>query len=91
MAIYLAAVDMRAIGHDYLGFFNHLRQSSCHQALETGWLIETEEPLRALSDRLLTLLAPGDGLLLIEITASVPWAATRLKDGTGAWLKQSRP
>lgn len=91
MAIYFAAVDMRAIGHDYLGFFNHLRQSNCHQALETGWLIETEEPLRALSDRLLALLAPGDGLMVIEITDRAPWAATRLKDGTGAWLKQHRP
>lgn len=91
MAIYLAAVDMRAIGHDYLGFFNHLRQSGCHQALETGWFIETEEPLRVLSDRLLALLAPGDGLLLIEMAPKNPWAATRLKDGAGAWLKNLRP
>lgn len=91
MAIYLATADMRAIGHDYLGFFNHLRRSGCHQALETGWLIESDEPLRTLSDRLLSLLAPGDGLLLLEITAGVPWAATRLKDGTGTWLQQHRP
>ncbi|WP_267360545.1 MULTISPECIES: hypothetical protein [unclassified Methylobacterium] len=91
MAIYLIAVDMRAIGHDYLGFFNHVRQAGYHQALETSWLIETQDPLRALSDRLLALLAPGDGLLQVEISADAPWAATRLKDGTGAWLKQQRP
>lgn len=91
MAIYLATVDMRAIGHDYLGFFNHLRQSGAHQALETGWLIDTQEPLRTLSDRLLSLLAPSDGLLLVEITSNMPWAATRLKQGSGEWLKRNRP
>lgn len=91
MSIYFVSVDLRALGHDYLGFFNHLRQSGCHQALETGWLIETPEPLRALSDRLLALLAPDDGLMLIELKAGVPWAATRLKDDSGAWLVQQRP
>lgn len=91
MAIFLATVDMRAIGHDYLGYYNHMRQTGAHQALETAWLIETQEPMRALSDRLLHLLAPGDGLLLVEVTANMPWAATRLKGGSGDWLKRHRP
>lgn len=91
MTIYLATVDMRAFGHDYLGFFNAMKQTGSQQILETAWLVETSEPLKAVSDRLLSLLAPGDGLFLVEVAANIPWAATRLKGGSGDWLKRHRP
>lgn len=91
MTIYLATVDMRAFGHDYLGFFTSMRQTGGQQILETAWLVETSEPLRTVSDRLLTQLAPGDGLFLVDIADNVPWAATRLKGGSGEWLKRHRP
>lgn len=91
MAIYFVSLDMRAVQHNYGPLYERLRALEAHQAQSTAWLIESSAPIHELSEGLRGYLDPGDGLFLIEMTASTGWAATHAKEGTGVWLKQRRP
>ncbi|SFU46534.1 hypothetical protein SAMN02799631_00765 [Methylobacterium sp. 174MFSha1.1] len=91
MHIYLIACDMRDMSYDYEPLFRTLREMAGQEAQPTAWLVECAAPLAALSEHLLGLMAPADGLLIVEITPGTRWAATRLQDQAGPWLLARRP
>jgi hypothetical protein len=91
MPIYLVTYDMRDMSHDYEALVRTLREGHGHQAQPTAWLIESPKGLNALSTGLLALMAKTDSLFVVEIAPGTPWAATRLDDGAGEWLKSRRP
>lgn len=91
MPIYLISCDMRDMSHDYEHLFHALREMGGHQAHPTTWFLESDTSLPDLSASLLGLMARTDGLLVLEITPGTPWAATRLGNQAGEWLKLRRP
>ncbi|MFE1601550.1 hypothetical protein [Methylobacterium sp. ID0610] len=91
MAIYLVSFDLRTVSHDYEHLYRALVEMSGKESHPTAWLVESNLPLREISSQLLGYVTREDGLLVVEITPATPWAATRLKGGTGEWLKAKRP
>lgn len=91
MALYFINYDLRSTGHDYRRFHDALKVMGAQQALRSGWFVESNQPIRSLSDQLLSCMSPSDGLFIVEMASSATWAATRLLDNAGPWLKGVRP
>ncbi|GJD86456.1 hypothetical protein [Methylobacterium haplocladii] len=91
MAIYLATFDLQAIEHDYSTLYSKLKSLGAHQAQATTWFIESDVPMLSLSDTFLGAMDGSDSLLLVAISPSTAWAATRLSGLTGEWLQRVRP
>lgn len=91
MALYLIEFDLRDMGRDYKALHDTLKSLGAQQALRSAWFIESSQPIRYLSDSLLGKMGQADGLFIVEVTSNAAWAATRLLDNAGLWLKKMRP
>ena len=89
--LFCAAYDLSGSTHNYASFFAKLRALGARQALPSLWLVETPLESPEISSQLLGLLGPKDKLFVVEINAGSAWAATRLDDQAGPWLKARRP
>ena len=91
MGIYAVSCDMTDMRHDYAPVIQKLNALGAQHGQATVWLIDSPKTAAEISVELLPLLAPQDSLLVLEISPSATWAATRLGDGAAQWLKARRP
>lgn len=82
---------MNNSAHNYAPLFNKLEILGAQQALPTLWLLEGAPTARTIHAEMLALLSDQDRLLVVEVIAGLGWAATRLADSAGTWLKAQRP
>lgn len=65
-----------------------MASSGAQRCFDASWLIDTDQDLQTVTDALASYCAPGDGLLLVELTARTRWSGTGLNDEVKAWIAQ---
>lgn len=91
MAVYLVSCDMTDMRHDYAPVIQKLNALGALHGQATVWLVDTAKSAREISTDLLPLLGDRDSLLVLEVSPTATWAATRLADDVARWLKLRRP
>lgn len=92
MPIFTVDIVCRSPEHDYAALFGLLRGLDAQNLLETRWLLDVGESVGTLTQRLLGLCAPGDGLFVTELAPETRWSGTGLGDPAKAWfLARMRP
>ena len=89
MPIYLVDVAMRNMGRDYAALWSALREANAQDVTDTTWLVDVSQAVDVVTNALLSHLAKGDRLFVIEIRSETVWTATGLDQPAKEWL-QSR-
>jgi len=67
--ILLVTYDLKAPGKDYNSLYTLLKSAPAWwHYLESTWIIKTDETPKAWSDKIQTVVDPGDRFLVIDIT-----------------------
>lgn len=89
MPIYFVDVAMRSIGRDYAALWAALREANAQCVTDTSWLVDVSQPVDVVTSALLSHLAKGDRLFVVELRSETVWTATGLDQASKDWL-QSR-
>ncbi len=88
MTIYLVDFSLRATDHDYAPLWRAMEKAGAQRAMDTTWFVDVKQNVGELTNALLSLVARGDRMLVVEIVKDAGWSATAMDEETKAWLKK---
>jgi hypothetical protein len=91
MAIYLVDISLRNLGRDYAPLWQAMSDAHAQSVMDTTWLMDLAQDINSTTKALLSHLAAGDRLFVIEFKADTVWTATGMDEEAKAWLRQRLP
>ena len=86
MPIFLVDMSLRSPGHDYAPLWDAMKRAGAERLMDTNWLIDVVQDAAAVTRALLSHLAEGDKLFVLEFRPDAAWTGTGLDEGSKAWL-----
>lgn len=91
MPIYLVDVSLRSVNHDYSPLWQAMREAHAQNVMDTTWLVDVSQNISEATKALLSHLASGDRLFVIEFRADTVWTSTGIDDEAKTWLRKRLP
>ena len=91
MAIYLVDISLQSLGHDYAALWQAMREAHAQSVMDTTWLVDVAQDINDTTKALLSHLAPGDRLFVVEFRADTLWTATGMDQEAKDWLRRRLP
>lgn len=91
MPIYLVDMSLRSAGQDYAPLWDAMAAAAAQRLMDTNWLIDVAQDATAVTRALLSHMAVGDQLFVLEFRPDLNWTGTGLDGETKAWLAARLP
>ena len=86
MPVFLVDMSLRSPGHDYAPLWDAMERAHAQRLMDTNWLVDVGQDAAEVTRALLSHLATGDKLFVLEFRPDSAWTGTALDDETKAWL-----